>query len=428
MPVKSIFSKAVQSARNTLRALKYRNYRLYFTGQGFSLIGTWMQQVAMGWYVYRITHSPFSLGLIGFLNQFPSLFLSPFAGVMVDRFNKKTLMAVTQALMMLQAFTLAVLVLTGLGNIWNIAILSFFMGVLNSLDAPVRQSLVIELIDEKADLSNAIALNSAMFNGARLVGPAIAGVMIAWLGEGACFLLNGASYIAVLCAIAAINIPEKTINVKKSKVLAHLKEGLSYSAKSIPIRYIILIMALVSFLGMSYIVLMPVIAKDVLHGGPHTMGFLMGSVGVGALIGALYLASRKSVLGLGRRIPYHVIMMSAGLIGLSLSKIFILSMSSLFVVGFSMIMLMGSCNTILQTVVDDDKRGRVMSLYTLAFMGFTPFGSLLLGWLSGWAGVSIAILFSGVSCLAGGLLFLARRGKFRQGLLPVYEKLGIIKK
>lgn len=419
------------SLKNIFRALQYRNYRLFFSGQVFSVIGTWMQNIAMSWLVYRITGSAFLLGLISFLNQAPALVIAPFGGVIADRFDLRKLLILTQALSMVQAFLLAVLVLTGLANVWNIAILSFFLGLVNAIDAPVRQSFVIHLVDDKKDLSNAIALNSAMFNGARLIGPAVAGLVIAAVGEGVCFLANGISYIAVLLALFAIVIrPVGRHTAMKAgmNVFRHLKEGFVYSFRSIPIRSLIMIMALVSFMGMSYIVMMPIIAKDVLHGGSHTQGFLMGSAGVGAFLGALVLASRKTIVGLLRNIPLMVAIMGAGLSGLAFSHDLYLSLLLLVVVGFGMVLFVGACNTILQTIADEDKRGRVISLYMIAFMGMAPFGSLLTGALAGTIGVTWTLFLNGFFCIAGSAVFALKLPVIRKAIRPVYERMGILPK
>jgi MFS family permease len=422
--------KKSSNLANVFRALSYRNYRLFFSGQILSLIGTWMQNIAMSWMVYRLTGSAFLLGFVSFLNQAPSIFLTPFGGVIADRFDRRKLLLFTQIASMVQAVILAVLALTSTANVWNISILSFFLGLVNAIDAPVRQAFVVQLVDDKKDLSNAIALNSAMFNAARLIGPAIAGLAIAAAGEGICFAANGVSYIAVILALIAIRAGHSHLRskVKSPKVLAHLKEGVVYSWRSIPIRYLIVMMALVSFLGMSYIVMMPIIAKDVLHGGSHTQGFLMSCAGLGALSGAIYLASRKTVVGLLRKIPYAVLMMGAGIAGLSFSRSFPLSSALLFFVGLGMVIFMGACNTIIQTIVDEDKRGRVMSLYTLAFMGLTPFGSLLVGLLSGSFGISITLQLNGFCLAAGGLFFAVRLPAVRKAIRPVYERMGIIPK
>ncbi|MCU0643020.1 MAG: MFS transporter, partial [bacterium] len=285
--------------KSIARALSYRNFRLFFVGQSISLIGTWMQRIALGWLVYRMTNSAFLLGFVGFAGQLPTFLFSPFAGVLADRMNRHRLMILTQVLAMIQALILAILVLADFILIWHIIILSILLGFINAMDVPVRQSFMTEMVERKEDYGNAIALNSSMVNGARLIGPSIAGILIAAVGEGICFLINGLSYSAVIAALLAMNVNPKNATPKNSHWWRDLKEGFSYAFGFVPIRAILLLLSLVSLMGMSYAVLMPIFAKDILHGGPHTLGFLMAAAGIGALIGALSLASRVSVLGLG---------------------------------------------------------------------------------------------------------------------------------
>ncbi|MGA3012965.1 MAG: MFS transporter [Bacteroidales bacterium] len=411
---------------NIFRSLRYRNYRLFFSGQSISLIGTWMQRIAMPWLVYSISGSAFLLGLVGFAGQIPTFIIAPFAGVLIDRWNRYTVLIITQVLAMVQAFVLAFLVLTKSIEIWQIIILSTFLGCINAFDMPARQSFVIDMIEKREDLGNAIALNSSMVNVARLLGPSIAGILIAVTGEGICFLINGISYIFVIVFLLMMVINPAKAVIRKTNVLHDLKEGFSYTFGFRPIRYIILLLALVSLMGMPYTVLMPVFAKHVLHGGSHIFGFLMGSTGVGALAGAIYMASRKSVLGLGKIIPLSAAVFGAGLLAFSLSHFFLLSMAILLFTGFGMIIQMTSSNTILQTIVDDDKRGRVMSFYTMAFMGTAPFGSLLAGTLASSIGAPNTLIIGGTSCIIGAILYARKLPQIKAIIRPVYIRMGIL--
>ena len=412
--------------KNLLRALRHRNYKLFFSGQLISLIGTWMQGLAMGWLVYRMTNSAFMLGLVGFASQIPTLFLSPFAGVLLDRWNKHKVIVITQTLSMVQALILSYLVLSGGVQIWQLIILNIFIGMVNGFDIPARQSFIVEMIEDRSDLSNAIALNSSMFNAARLIGPSIAGLIIAAVGEGVCFLLNGVSYLAVIISLLAMRVNYVKLHHKERPVLGGLKDGIIYAWNFIPIRLILFIIALLSLAGMPYTVLMPVFAREILKGGAHTLGFLVGAIGVGALAGALYLASRKTVRGLGKVIPMAAISFGISLIIFSFSHNLIFSLVMLLLTGMSMMIHTASCNTILQTIVDDKMRGRVMSYYTMAFMGMTPFGSLIFGGLASKIGAPHTIILGGTACIFGGLLFAYKLPLFRTLIRPIYKEKGII--
>ena len=391
------------------RTLRYRNYRLFFAGQCISLIGTWMQQIALSWLVYRLTHSVFLLGMVGFVSQFPTFLFAPFAGVLSDRWNRHHILIFTQSMSMLLAMTLAVLVLTGAIAVWHILLLTLFLGCVNALDIPTRQSFVIYMIDQREDLGNAIALNSALFNGARFLGPSVAGLLIAAVGEGICFLLNGLSYLAVIAALLAMKLSPVHSESIKTNMLHDFKEGLAYTFGSQPIRSILLLLALTSFMGVPYAVLMPAFARDILHGGPHTLGFLMSSTGAGALFGAVYLASRRSIIGLGKIIPITAGIFGMGLIGFSLSRILWLSLLLMFIAGFGIMVQVASSNTLLQTIVDDNMRGRVMSFFAVSFMGMAPFGSLLAGSLAGMMGVANTLMLGGICCVMGATVY-ARKG------------------
>jgi len=408
------------------RAFKYRNYRLFFGGQSISLIGTWLQQIAMSWLVYRLTNSVLLLGVVSFAGQLPVLVCTPFAGVLSDRWNKQHILVATQTLSMLQAFLLSILIFTHSIEVWHIIALSVVLGIVNGFDMPTRQSFIVEMVEKREDLGNAIALNSTMFNGARFIGPSIGGILIVLAGEGICFLLNGLSYIAVIVALLMMKIEHKKSNVEDTKFLAGLKEGFIFTFGFTPIRSIILLIALVSLTALPYSVLMPVFARDVLHGGSHTLGYLMTAVGAGAITGSIYLASRKSVLGLGRNIPIAAVVFGASLVVFSSSRNVWLSMLLLFFVGLGMIVQVASSNTILQTIVDDEKRGRVMSLYTMSFMGLAPFGSLLAGSLAKLIGVQTAVMIGGISCIMGGIVFAQYLPQITKLIRPIYIQKGIL--
>ena len=408
------------------RALYHRNYRLFFTGQGISLIGTWMQQIAMSWLVYRMTNSAFLLGLIGFSSQICSFFFSPFAGVMSDRWNRHHILIMTQSLAMVQAFILATLTLTGTIAVHHLILLSLFLGFVNAFDMPNRQAFVVEMVEKREDLGNAIALNSFLFNGARLAGPSIAGILISILGEGMCFLLNGFSFLAVLIALLAMKMTSHKREAGKTQVWQGLKEGFAYAFGFPPIRSIIFFIGWISLVGMAYTTLMPVFAKDILHGDSKTYGFLMAATGVGAIIGAIFLASRRSVLGLGRIIVIASGIFGVGLISFSLSHVLWLSFSLLLLTGFGMMVHMASSNTILQTMVDDDKRGRVMSLYVMAFTGMAPFGSLAGGSLAGRIGAPDTLIIGGALCILGSFIFFRKLQSIREMVRPIYIKKGIL--
>ena len=397
------------AVRRTLRAFRYRNYRLFFAGQSVSLTGTWMQQVALGWLIYRLTDSVALLGVVGFASQIPSLFLGPIAGALADRHDRRTLLIATQAFAMLQAGALAVLVLSGRVAVAHIIALSAVLGVVNAFDMPIRHAFIADLVERKADFGNAIALNSFMFNGTRLVGPTLAGLIVASAGEGVCFLLNSLSYLAVIVSLVMMTTRRTRIR-RRTHVLRELQEGFLYAFRSPPIRAVIALIALFSLVGMPYGVLMPVFARDILGGGAHTLGFLTAAVGLGALGGAVGLAARPSLAGIGRIIARMAMLFGLGIAAFSLSRSLLLSLALLLVTGFGAMVLLAACNTVVQTTVEDDKRGRVMSLYTSAFMGVIPFGCLLAGLIAEKIGADRTMLIGGAICLLVGLLFSAGPG------------------
>ena len=360
--------------------------------------------IAISWLVYRTTNSAFLLGLVGFSSQIPIFIFTPIAGVLADRFSKHRIILITQTLSMIQAIILTVLVFTNTITIWQIIVLSLFLGLVNAFDAPTRQSFVVEMVDDKNDLANAIALNSSLFNGARLVGPSIAGLLIAAFGEGYCFLVNAISYLAVIVSLLLMTLSPH-VKKKESHVFKDLKEGLIYAYKFSQIRNVLLFLGTISLIGMPYVVLMPMFVKDVLHAGPDMLGFLMASSGIGALFGAYFLATRKTVVGLGDVIAFSAFVFGLGLIILSLSNIVWLSIAISMVIGFGIMVQMASSNTILQTLVSHHMRGRVMSLFTIAFLGLTPFGSLFLGSLAAKVGVQHTLLATGTTCLVAVIIF-----------------------
>lgn len=417
----------ISSGINTMfRSLKYRNYRLFFGGQSISLIGTWMQRIAMPWLVYHITGSAFLLGVVSFAGQIPTFLLSPFAGVITDRFNRYKVLLLTQVISLVQAMILAILTLTGTIEIWHIVVLSILLGAVNAFDVPSRHSFVIEMVEKKEDLGNAIALNSMMFNSARLIGPSVAGIILASAGEGICFLINAVSYIFVIVSLLFMKVKTREIPVKDRHMFRELKEGLDYAFGFAPIKHLLLLLAVVNLLGASYQVLMPVFAKEILQGDSQTYGFLMGAAGFGALLGAVYLASRESVMKLGRLIPASVGLFGSGLMAIAFMRIFPVALLLMIFIGLGLMLHTATSNTILQTITEDDKRGRVMSFYTMAIMGTAPFGSLLAGFLARIAGTSQTIVIGGLSCLLGAFFFLKKLPELKNRVRPVYVRMGII--
>lgn len=421
-----IFRAYKEKFQAPLRALQYRNFRLFMAGQSISLIGTWMQRIALGWLVYRLTGSVLLLGATSFAGQLPTFLLTPLAGVMADRVNRHRLIIFTQAMAMLQALTLSILVLSGYIQIWHIMVLSVVLGMVRAVDMPCRQAFMHEMIDHKANLGNAIALNSSIVNLARLTGPSIAGLLISLTGEGVCFLVNGLSYIAALAALMSMSLKPGRAPKQKRHPIQQLKDGVIYAYSTPPIRAILLLLTLISLMGMPYTVLMPVFTRNILQGGPEALGLLMGAAGVGSLVAAVYLASRSNVLGLEKWMVFTALILALGLMALAFSRNLVLSMLDMSLVGFGMISLMASGNTLLQTIVDDDKRGRVMSFYTFSIMGMAPFGSLFYGTLAKYLGVPFTLATGGIACFAGSLVFYLGLPFMRKHIHPIYVKLGIL--
>ncbi len=414
------------------RALRHRNFRLFFTGQSISLIGTWMTRVATSWLVYRLTGSALLLGVVGFAGQILTFLLAPFAGVLVDRLNHRNLLVWTQVLAGVQSLAMAGLTLAKVITIHEIIALSALQGLINAFDMPGRQSFLIQMVSDdagkpdKQDLGNAIALNSSMVNMARLIGPALAGLIIGGFGEGYCFLIDGVSYIAVVLSLLMMRVPPSPIQRAAASMFEQLKEGWSYVIGFSPIRTILTLFALLSLMGMPFMVLMPIFASQVLHGGPHTLGYLMGASGVGALISAISLAMRKSVRGLTGMIQIAAILFGSGLILFGFSRHLWLSLLLMLVVGFGMMQGLAASNTIIQTLVPEDKRGRVMSYYTMAFVGMAPFGSLLAGGLAHRFGAPHAVMITGSFCIAGAAWYATQLTSIRTIMRPIYVEMGIM--
>ncbi|MFZ0272290.1 MAG: MFS transporter [Acidobacteriaceae bacterium] len=432
---------AVTAARDfshAWRALRHRNFRLFFGGQTISLVGTWMTRIATAWLVYRLTKSALLLGTVSFAGQIPTFLLAPLAGVIVDRSDRRHVLIWTQTLAMVQSLLLAWLTLSHRINITEILILSCFQGLINAFDMPGRQSFMVQMVTpqrtgspggpspERNDLSNAIAINSSMVNVARLIGPSLAGMVIAVSSEGWCFLIDGISYIAVIVSLLMMHVPVAAMRRATTSMFQQMREGWDYVSTFTPIRDILILFALISLMGMPYMVLMPLFAASVLHGGAHTLGFLMGAAGAGALISAFSLVLRRSVRGLSKMIPIAAGVFGGGLFVFGLSHWVWLSLILMLFVGFGMLQGMTASNTIIQTLSPEDKRGRVMSYYTAAFMGMAPFGSLLAGSLAHWIGAPRTVMFTGSCCIAGGLWFWSRLPAIRREMRPIYEQLGII--
>jgi MFS family permease len=409
------------------RSLRHRNFRLFFAGQSISLIGTWMTRVATSWLIYRLTGSALLLGLVSFAGQIPTFLLAPFAGVLVDRLDRRKILVWTQILAAVQSLALAVLTLARIITVHEVLWLSVLQGLINAFDMPGRQSFLVQMVEDKQDLGNAIALNSSMVNIARLVGPALAGFVIGSMGEGYCFLIDGISYLAVIASLLMMHVKIAASVPSKASMLDQLKDGWSYVTGFPPVRTILSLFALISLMGMPFMVLMPIFAAQVLHGGPHTLGFLLGASGVGALISAVSLALRKTVRGLTTMIQLSAALFGLGLIGFGLSRFLPLSLMLMLIVGFGMMQGMAASNTVIQTLVPDDKRGRVMSFYTMAFMGMAPFGSLLAGSLAHHFGAPHAVMITGAFCVAGSIWFTTQLKSIRQAMRPVYIELGIIR-
>src|SRR5579884_4010343 len=399
-------------ASNTLRALRHRNFQLFFSGQLISLVGTWMDSVAQAWLVYRLTGSSALLGLISFANQVPVFLISPVGGYVADRFSRQKIVIATQASSMCLALALAWITLTNRVQIWEMFVLASLLGVVNAFDIPARQSFLVEMVG-RDDLINAIALNSSMFNGARIVGPAVAGVLVASIGEGWCFFANGVSYIAVIVGLLLMRITRPASLAREASPLEHIMEGFQFVKRTAPIRALLLLLGLVSLVGMPYAVLMPIFADRILHGGARGLGILLGATGVGALLGALTLAARSGLKGLGRWVAFSCAGFGVSLTAFALSRSFWLSAALLIPVGYSMMLQMAASNTLIQAMVPDELRGRVMAVYSMMFMGMAPVGSLFAGVMADRVGAPVTIIIGAIGCLVGAAVFGSRLPSLR---------------
>jgi MFS family permease len=408
------------------RALRHRNFKLFVSGQSISLIGTWMTRLATSWLVWRLTHSALLLGVVGFAGQILTFVLAPFAGVLIERMDRRKLLVWTQVLAGVQSLGLAWLTLAKVITIHEIIALSAMQGLINAFDMPGRQSFLVQMVEDRADLGNAIALNSSMVNVARMVGPALAGLVIGAWGEGYCFLIDGLSYIAVVVSLAMMNVKPLVIKRAAVSMLEQMKEGWTYVSTFRPIRTILMLFGLLSLMGWPFMVLLPVFASTVLHGGPHTLAFLTAASGIGALGSALSLAVRKSVLGLTRMIQWSAGMLGVGLILFGLSHVLWLSMVMLLMVGYGLMQCVAASNTVIQTLVPEDKRSRVMSYYTMAFVGMAPFGSLLAGGLAHYLGAPRAVMITGAACVLGAVWFAFELPAVRKVMRPIYVEMGIL--
>ena len=388
-----------------VRALRHRNFQLFFSGQLISLVGTWMQTVAESWLVYRLTGSTLMLGTVGFASQIPVFLMAPIGGIVADRFNRHRVVIATQTTAMCLAGILAALTLSHRVHVWHVVVLASCLGVVNAFDIPARQAFLIDMVG-RGDLMNAIALNSSMFNGARIIGPAVAGILVASIGEGWCFFANSVSYIAVITGLLLMRIEHPARLAGSGSALENILEGFAYARNTGPIRAILLLLGLISFVGVPYAVLMPVFADQILHGGARGLGILMGSTGVGALLGAASLAARVGVKGLGKLIGLCAGGFGVSLILFSFSRIFWLSTLLLIPVGFFIMVQMASSNTLIQSMVPDKLRGRILAVYSMMFMGMAPFGSLSAGTVAHHLGAPWTVALGGLACIGGSILFL----------------------
>jgi MFS family permease len=408
------------------RALRHRNFQLFFVGQGISQIGNWMTRLATTWLMYRLTRSALMLGALGFAGQIILFLLAPVAGVWVERWDRRKLLIWTQAAGMVQSALLALLTLTNTITVWEVLVLAALQGLINAFDMPGRQSFLIRMVDDRADLGNAIAINSSMGNGARLIGPAIAGILVAAVGEGWCFFIDAVSYIAVIASLMMMRLHVPDVGRKRAGVWAEMHEGWQYVTTFLPVRTILTVVALISLLGYSYSVVLPIIASEVLHGTARTLGWLAGAAGVGALCSALSLTLRRTVVGLTKMLQIAPAMGGCALALLGMSHVEWVSILLMVFVGFGVIQTVSASNTIIQSLVPEEKRARTMSWYNMAHQGVTPFGSLIVGSMAHGIGVPYTVAVMGVCCVAGVAWFTALLPRVRAAMRPVYEAAGLI--
>ena len=411
---------------HALRAFRHRNFRLFFYGQSLSLVGTWIQQIAMSWLVYRMTGSAFLLGLAAFAGQVPILLLAPLGGIWADRFDRSKLLMATQALAMVQALGLGLLTYTGLIQVWHIIAMATALGIIMALDTPLRQTFVAQMVPSKEDLPAAIAFNGFMQNTGRMIGPTIAGMLLVYFSEAFCFLVNGVSKIAVIIAILQMNVAPNVRTSSKSSLVRGLAEGIRYAWDLVPIRLLLPMMALISFMATPYQTLLPIFAKETFGGGAHTLGFLMGAAGFGCVLAPIYLASRREVRGLTRRVLGGILLTGITLMIFAYSQLLWVSLAMIAGTGLGIILAAQAINTIFQTIVDDEMRGRIMSLFTVAFLGVSPLGSLAAGALANAIGAEHTLLIGGAGCVLGGVVLWRQLPRLRAGIRPIYVRLGII--
>jgi MFS family permease len=388
---------------HALRAFKHRNFRLFYAGQAISLIGTWIQQIALSWLIYRTTGSGFLLGLATFCSQIPMLLFLPLAGLLSDRHDRRKLMIVAYLLAMIQAGTLGTLALTGAIQIWQILVLGFLYGTIMAFETPARQSLISQMVSDREDLPNAIALNSVLMNGGRLIGPPIAGVLLVFISEGWCFLINSASFVAIIASVSMMKLAAKPRAITSSTLRNEFTVAARYAWNERPIRLFLAMVAMVSLTASPYTVLMPIFARDVFVGDAHTLGFLVGCAGLGAVIGTAFLATRPNVLELSRLVPFTAAAAGIALMLVGISKAYWLSLALMACLGFGIIVTAASVNMMLQTIVHEDKRGRIISFYAMAFLGIAPIGGLIAGTLAGRLGAPATAMIDGACCLLGTL-------------------------
>jgi MFS family permease len=412
---------------HALRAFRYRNFRLYFFGQSLSLLGTWIQQVAMSWLVYRLTGSAFLLGVTAFASQIPILLFAPLGGLWADRFDRRRLLMATQALALAQAMVMALLTYTNLVQVWHILVMAVLLGVVMATDTPVRQSFVSELVPAKGDLPGAIAMNGFVQNAGRMIGPSLAGLLIAVSSEAFCFLANGLSKIAVIVIVALMQIDVRAAKAASTPLLRGLKEGAAYATGLLPVRLLLPMVALISFMASPYQALMPIFAAEVFKGDARMLGFLIGAAGLGGSSGLVYLAARKDVRGLARHIVFGALLTGTSLMVFGESKLLWLSLTAIMLTGFGIILVAMGTSMILQTIVADEKRGRVMSFFTVAFLGMSPLGSFVAGALAHKIGAGHTLFAGGASCAVGAVLLWRQLPRLRSHMRELYTRIGIIK-